>query len=433
MKLSAVLLAGSLAANVLLLGVCAFRWAAPASNVPGSFRAATDKLSSVGSGASSTLREPANVNQTPKMPAPAAAKAGLWAELKTDDLSELLARLRAAGFPAWAIRSVIGSEITDRYSGRLAALLRPPPTDFWRQPKLLSQDPQRLAAYLQLSTERIRVLNGLLGAEADPDDPQATAAMRRQYGDLSGAKLASVELVTRDYDELTRMLRSSMNGILLPQDRERLDLLEREKQADLAAILTPQELEDYEMRSSPLTYQLRPALGLFHATEAEFRAIFRIEQPLTDNLYGTYQVSTLLAEQEKIGEPLKAALGEQRYAEFVRSNDSDYQTLVQLAATSHLPDEAVTQAFALRDTLARESNRIYDDPGLTTEQKRAALQSLGQDTRAQLLAKLGPTAGGVFLQKADFWLTGVERGGAVSFPVSSTRLRQLAQPAATAK
>lgn len=434
MKLSAVLLVGSLAANAALLGIFAFRWAAPASTVDGSSRGTPDKPPAASSGASAKSREPTHLNQPPKTPAPADAKAGLWNELKTDDFAVLLARLRVAGFPDWAIRSVILYAVNDRYSGRMSALMRPLPTDFWRQPLPLNADPQRLTEYLQLSAERTKVLRQLLGISADwRSDPEGGNAMHRYYGDLSGAKLASVELVTRDYDELTRQLRSGMNSILLPQDQERLDLLEREKRTDLAAILTPQELEDYEMRSSTLTYALRPALGLFHATEAEFRAIYRIEQPLTESLYDSYQISTLSAAQEQISAPLKAALGEQRYAEFMRSNDSDYQTLVELTAKSNLPGEVSAQAFALRETLASESNRIYDDPGLTTEQKHAALQSLGQDTRAQLVAKLGPTAGASFLRKADFWLTGVEAGGAVSFPASYTRLRQLSPTAATGK
>jgi len=72
------------------------------------------------------------------------------------------------------------------------------------------------------------------------------------------------------------------------------------------------------------------------------------------------------------------------------------------------------RVFGLRDGVAQDSNRIYGDPALTLDQKRAALQALALQTRTQILAALGPTAGPAYVQTAR-WLTLVERGSAVTF------------------
>ena len=70
----------------------------------------------------------------------------------------------------------------------------------------------------------------------------------------------------------------------------------------------------------------------------------------------------------------------------------------------------------LRDDVARESNRIFDDAALTPDQKRAALQTLAQTTRTQITAALGPVSGPAYLKLVDnSWLAAVERGSAVSF------------------
>ncbi|MEO7412008.1 MAG: hypothetical protein ABIZ81_01510, partial [Opitutaceae bacterium] len=66
-------------------------------------------------------------------------------------------------------------------------------------------------------------------------------------------------------------------------------------------------------------------------------------------------------------------------------------------------------------TAAQESNRIFDDPAMDSAQKRVALQILAQNTRAQLLANLGPTSGPAYVKVADQWLGNIERGSAVSF------------------
>jgi hypothetical protein len=56
------------------------------------------------------------------------------------------------------------------------------------------------------------------------------------------------------------------------------------------------------------------------------------------------------------------------------------------------------------------------------EQKRAALASLAQNARTQIVATLGAKAGNAYAQSA-FWLASVARGGAVSFgPDGFTRV-----------
>src|SRR5258707_692709 len=87
------------------------------------------------------------------------------------------------------------------------------------------------------------------------DDVSAT--QRRQFGNLSRQKVDSVQRIEDDYSEMTSAIRAAMAGITLPEDRDKLALLAREKHADLAAVLTPGELADYELRSSPITSLLR--------------------------------------------------------------------------------------------------------------------------------------------------------------------------------
>ena len=99
--------------------------------------------------------------------------------------------------------------------------------------------------------------------------------------------------------------------------------------------------------------------------------------------------------------------------------DRDYQTLAGLEQQQNLPAGTAVQAYGLRTALAQESTRIAKDPALNADQKRAALQALGQSTRTQLVAALGPVASETYLRTANTWLSMVERGNAVTF-VSTT-------------
>jgi hypothetical protein len=286
----------------------------------------------------------------------------------------------------------------------------------------------------QLYRERSKMLRDALADPFFADAPLGSAELerRRQFGGMPKDKADAVQRIAEDYAEMTAKVNASTGGIMLPEDKEQLALLEREKRADLAAVLTPQELEDYEMRSSPVTSRLRTALTLMDATEEEFRAIYAVQrvrdeaQNRLSSGPGTMAARTeaqrLVADQAAA---LKAALGEQRFAEYERANDREFQQLNQIAQRENVSREAAVQAYALRETVSRESNRIFDDTTLTTEQKRAALLALAQNTKTQMRNTLGPAASDAYLRTAG-WVNALENGQATSFvPGGGARIRGL--------
>jgi hypothetical protein len=96
---------------------------------------------------------------------------------------------------------------------------------------------------------------------------------------------------------------------------------------------------------------------------------------------------------------------------------------VRLAERDKLPSDTAVRAFNVRDTVAAESGRIADDPALSFDQKRAALQQLAERTRTQILGLLGPTAGPTYVQVVDQqWLNIVARGNAISFDGSNNMM-----------
>ena len=372
--------------------------------------------------------------------APAADHAKLWTALHSDDLATFVARLRAAGFPIYAIRAILQNEVSSRYDARWRELIQ---TDssapFWKSTQPIGSGPKQIAELLQLSGERSKLLRDLLGNFALRDDGDITSADRRQYGNLPQSKIDQLQRINQDYSDLTTQVRAAMNGITLPEDREKLALLDREKRADLVALLTPEELADYDMRNSPVTARLRPALDLFKVTEDEFRSIYAIQQAFSGRIDApslatmtpderTNFMRQRAAAQKELDAQMQAALGDARYSEFVRDGDRDFQQLNRLAENANLPAQAAVDAYNLRDQLSQESNRIYGDATLNYDQKLAAMQSLAQNTRAQLLATLGPTVGDAYLRSAGNWLTTVEHGAAITFSNGGTTIRGLPNP-----
>jgi hypothetical protein len=350
--------------------------------------------------------------------ADAARRAKIWASLQTDDLPSLIARLRAAGFSPVVIRAVVNAKLEATFSARMNDLLAQlGDASFWKpEPFSSFNNPKFYENYNQLYRDRAKALRELLGDDYFAMSAgDATAAQRRQFGDLPKAKIDLVQRVVDDYNEMMSQVRAASQGIMLPEDREKLALLEREKRADLAAVLSPAELEDYEMRNSTVTSRLRMALTLMDASDAEFRAIYHTQQPFADLLYPTGPMTytqDLMRQREdaqkKVNDQLKAALGDARYAEYVRSTNYDYQQLVRLAQRESLPQDAIVRAYDLRNSVAAESVRIAEAK-LPPDEYNAALQQLAQSTRTKLTAALGPKVADAYATSSQ-WITAIERG-----------------------
>lgn len=370
----------------------------------------------------------------------------LWTQLRHDDLPTLIARLRAAGFPPSAIRSIAEAEILERFKPRLDELRRQlDETPYWRGDITQFMGTSKLYEQMsQISRERTKALRGLIGTDAyayaglNPSDVQ-----RQRFGNLSPGKIELVQRITDDYAEMTSQIRSAMQGITLPEDKEKFALLEREKRADLASILTPEELADYEMRTSQLTMRLRTTFSIMDASEAEFRAIYNAYQPHIETLFPTTPSGVVfLSSQtedprrvanERVNADIKQSLGADRFAQYQRANDRDFQQLYQLTRADNVPYDTLVRAYDGRQAASDASMKIASDSALSMEQKREALKNLAQQSRTQLLSTLGPGAGPSYAQNSR-WLTGLEQGRPFTIgPDGNIRTSSISMPPPASK
>ena len=433
MKLPTLLLAGSLAANAALLGLFVLR---PAL-APPAFR--DFFLSDAQRAADLAAENQAARNRSADLAKAAAAKrTGVWSSLQsgTTDLKTLIARLRAAGFSPVLVRAIVEARLESTFASRMSELLGTVDTPFWK-PDVLTLSSSSTSKFFetqsQIFRDRAKALREILGDDYFAGSAgEATAEQRRRYGDLPKSKIDLVQRIADDYAEMISQVKVATNGIMLPEDREKLALLEREKRTDLAAVLTPAELEDYEMRTSNITMNLRRAMTLFNATADEFRAIYRAQQPFADLLFPTGNMTMEMsrqrtAAQKQIAEQLQAALGATRYADYARATDYEYQNLSRLAQSDGITPDAINRAYDLRTATTRESMRIHEAK-LGAAERTAALQALAASTKTQLIGQLGTTVAESYAKSAR-WLSAIERGYAIQLgPDGSTTSYMSAPP-----
>jgi hypothetical protein len=109
------------------------------------------------------------------------------------------------------------------------------------------------------------------GAALSPQEKQARVdRIRRDYDDVRSRTAA-------EYAAAAGSFPGGLNAFL-----RQLALLEREKRTDLAAVLSPEELDALELAESNAGQTVRRSLAGSGATEAQIRAVFRLEREFQD-------------------------------------------------------------------------------------------------------------------------------------------------------
>ena len=336
----------------------------------------------------------------PARPA-AAAEPINWQTLKPDaNLHTLVGNLRAAGFPPAVIRALTVQLINERLDGSDGDHL-----PFWKQN---GSNSEFLAAQLKLSNQRRDLLKELLGPDARPSLALDPASRERRYGQLSDDKVDQLENMSRDYGEL----RAKLFAERKPGDASSImasqQAVEQEQHAELATILSPAELEQYEMRTSQAANRVMTNLKGFEVNETEFAALYKAQKaydaadPLrsgtTLNAESMAQRQTM---QDQLNEQARAILPDDRFYEYLKGSDPIYARNAQFLANypTITPATAyeVTQIERSYQTAIMAASRAA--AGASPADRMAQLSAARKDYQDKVSALLGPDIAAAYAQR----------------------------------
>ncbi|EIQ02177.1 hypothetical protein OpiT1DRAFT_00760 [Opitutaceae bacterium TAV1] len=340
--------------------------------------------------------------------------AGSLAALRAHDLAALREALTLAGFPAQVIRRQITRQIRDDYNARIAAIAPFDPEAWWQYPpwqpeRYLSGAQREQARRLRKEMrEQIARALGPLGEEPNLFQKSALAA-------LPAEKRQAVANLEADYRDMLREIEDNMNDFPLPDDAEQRATLQAERQRELAALLSLEELRDYEQASTSIAMFIHAGAARIGATREEFNRIHELSR-----LY--YEEA--LTPGRNMGDPgiekahkqmrdgLRELLGDERYRLFAREQNYDYQAVSKLSARLQLPSDTADRVYDLRGRLADSCAQIDQNAALNREQKGAALARAADEIRSHAKTILGDEAGQAWLNSdGSWWIGAVAKGG----------------------
>jgi hypothetical protein len=402
MKLSPALLAGSLAANVALAAALLL-WS------PGSPSSADSRATP---GLSPAAQAAADASARANAARADAAKT--WELLHTDDPAALVARLRAAGFPPEMVAVVVRELVEERFATRRRAITAANQKPFWQARTDSISDPGAQEALTALDREQNELMKQLLGANDPAIDEDHRALMRHFFGrDLAPEKLARIQAIqdrsTEAMSQLTAQAQAPNTS--RPDLWARMQDIQKTMHADLAKVLTPDELFEFDLRNSNTSYGLRQELSAANPTEEEYRMLFPLYQAL-DAQFGQPMLSSTPEEMapreaafQQMQEQIKVLLGPDRYAAFQDAKNYDYQQTAKIAERLDLPPTATNQVYAVQKDIQQRATAVQNDHALSAADRTTQLAALATEADTKISSVIGAPGLDAYHQYAGQWLT----------------------------
>lgn len=328
-----------------------------------------------------------------------------------------VARLRAEGFPAHVVRAFAKAELLERFAEQRRVIKKATGLDdYWRSYSArYRSNPEAKAALRALDRQQDDLLRQLLGADAL--SPLETARLSRQFGDLPPDKLHQLQLVRRDYADMVQQIRQSASGLQLNEDRDKITFLNKERDADIAALLTPEEFTAYQLRESSTAFNVQWKIRAFDATEEEYKALYSLQKSFEDQTKVATPEGKKAAEQQ-LTKNIEATLGLERYADYKIVTDASFNGVIEVTNNQDLPPNVAKDAVAYKLDAIQRWIAIKQDPSLTQANRDLKIAALVSEAKATLTQKLGPAGFVEYCKNSNIssWIDNVAKSTGPSKP-----------------
>ena len=258
-----------------------------------------------------------------------------------------------------------------------------------------------------LKKERERALVDLLGSTIISDFRDITGEftpLNTRLDYLPEKKRDAVTDLEIRYRDAEQEVYFKAHGLSLPEDEKQRAELKQKMKAELASILSPEELRQYDLKTSDVAWKVRNEIEFFPVGDAEFSKLYDYRVALERLKDEGRSPSAFQEAKNELDQRLKSQLGENGYAQYLRSQDPGYRSAFQIAQRLELPASTADQVFELKARFELEKSAMISR---ANENTPAARQALKNDAETKLTELLGQEGFRIYKPRAGNWLDGL--------------------------
>jgi hypothetical protein len=335
-----------------------------------------------------------------------------WHEVESADYREYVANLRSIGCPEETIRDIIRADVKKLFEEKKRqARGGPRKFEYWKASgnpmAAMLGDPETRQRMEALEKEKAEILKAL-GIEPDPMQSileMAVNPMDTMFDFLTDDKKAQVMSAMAD---MQKAMADVAGDVMM--DGEGILKAQRDMEAAIREVLTPEEFRDYQLRFSMTANMMRQQLGAFGPNEEEFLSIFELREAFDQEYLVLGMGNPTEAEQRQraeaeaaLKEQIKATLGEARYAEYERSQDYEFQQMHRVVERAGLDPGVAVEVYDMKQVAQEEANKVRMNGDMDASAKQAALLAIRQETERAFQEKLGEEAWGQYNRPNTTW------------------------------
>lgn len=322
-----------------------------------------------------------------------------WANVESPDYKAYITNLRSIGCPEETVRDIIILDVHKLYAPRFAALQKPEPErKYWQgySPELQTPESRERAKQTRaLTKEKETLLKELLGIRSTSElmlAANGTDWMELEFDYLPETKRKTLRAVMEKFQEEETEFYARASGTWDEAQQLEQKKLKKRKEAEIARVLSPEELLQYQLRSSDLASNLRYSeLDGMNVSEKEFLAVFKfkqIEQGRPDG--GNKEARDTYAKSvEESKAALKESLGPERFLEYERNQNYEYREAAKLTERFGLPPDTTQKLIDMRKAAEETARKVREDQSLPAGQRNETLLAIQGETRKSFAEQLG--------------------------------------------
>jgi hypothetical protein len=338
-----------------------------------------------------------------------------WAKIESTEWAELMAHLRAVGCPEKTIRDVVGARAR-RALERLARSA-PQKLPFWAGGSRRARADRAAERIAGAAREQIyRRAEQAVGRDTLLDDGK----LEEDFVEQALARFITGPMPEETFWRLAAAcardtarrneLQAHNLGVWLAEDDRVLERIRAQYQSEVAAVLSPAQLEEFRARAAMLKGDGEVLFEATDLTATDARQIaLRVAQfkeiPTLKDWFAGPDPNA--EQQAELQAEVREYLGAARFAQFERAADDDFKSLFTVVRNQNLPADAAVAAYEIRRLTVQEITRLRDDPSLTDVQREERLAQVQESAAVAVVQALGTRAIQEYLARGGSWLTNV--------------------------
>jgi hypothetical protein len=339
-----------------------------------------------------------------------------WSQLESEDYQEYIKRLRVVGCPEATIRDIILADLDNVYEPKLNKLkgIDPvaPTEPYWQvvrsapRAKLSAEVEEEIKA---MQEERAALVKELLGV--------SEKSIRSEFNWYDDAAQGRYSYLTPEQVDklmaLEKRFRRGLTGDDFMVEGITSDIASKGRMlTEMKEFMTPQEILEYEMRTSDEARMLRTVTRHVELSENEYRNIF-------GHFYGFTEMERNLSQEDKknpekrkerermekeVEQSVREMLGTERFEDIQRFGDHTYRHLVVAAPYLGYDKAAALQAHKMQNDARDAAQAIIKNQSLSHEAKARALQDIQRAGEKAISGVIGERGFKYYQRKGGFSL-----------------------------